>query len=317
MGNKTFSVCNNCSVYNKYVLKCGKPPTAEDQRLQLIESLEQYNLHYLADVIVEYLPDVSYGIVPIIPLKTDASKYCSYFHPHVSSFNSKCMNADNDQKIKFLSWKKYIKSFGANPWDAEVKCVMFGNAEIGKTALIERFEREEFITDYRETINDSRNLALFVHKQNRLNMNLIDTAGIKEFLDENMRVNMIKHNDFFLCCFAMNDEESYNDIMDTIDVIRRNKFDDNDFEYGIILVALKCDLDNGIEVDRNVIVSNCKKMNIPYIETSAKLDINVNCLFYQILYELWIQRYINSMMMDDLDVHEVYGDDSVEACYAQ
>ena len=305
MGNKAFSECKKCSVYNKYIASCGKPPTAQDQKLQLIESLEVYNLHYLADVIIQYLPDVSYGIVPMIPLSENVQKdkYLCFCHPHVPSFNTK--------KKQFLTWKKYIKSLNS-PWDIDINCVIFGNAEIGKTALIQRFRIEEFVEEYDETISNQYKVPLFVNKNNRIMINIMDTAGIKEFHDESMKKVNIQNNNFFICCFGINDKQSYDDIMDTIDTIKRIKDDEsknNDFmhdedniEYGIILVALKCDLRDGGDdenVDRDGIVSNCKRMNIPYIETSAKENINVDLLFYQIVYELWMQKYINSMVLDE------------------
>ena len=101
----------------------------------------------------------------------------------------------------------------------------------------------------------------------------------------------------------MNDTKGYYDIIKTIDMIQQLKFKQNDIEHAIILVALKCvnnDKQSESELDRNEIIANCKRVNIPYIETSAKENINVNLLFYQIPYELWIQKYINSMIIDNL-----------------
>ena len=78
---------------------------------------------------------------------------------------------------QFLTWKKYIKSFSSHSWDVVDICVVWKCKDC-KTALIQRYEKDEFITDYSATLNDSRTLSLFVHKQNRLNMKLMDTAGM-------------------------------------------------------------------------------------------------------------------------------------------
>eukprot|EP01084_Bolivina_argentea_P143984 252736_1 len=57
-----------------------------------------------------------------------------------------------------------------------------------------------------------------------------------------------------------------------------------------IVVATKCDLKNQSYIRRSeIIIIYCKENNIPYIELSAKQNINMDKFLKICLYELWIQ----------------------------
>ena len=82
------------------------------------------------------------------------------------------------------------------------------------------------------------------------------------------------------------------------------KYDDHVADGGAILVATKCDLyyddfDEQCKKAQQIMRRNrenamklSKLWNVPYIETSAKRDINVHFLFERIIYEYWVQSQL-------------------------
>jgi len=99
--------------------------------------------------------------------------------------------------------------------------------------------------------------------------------------------HILRSCQIFICCFASDSQKSFEKAMvDRRRIMRSKEGYDN---WGILLVATKCDLKDNMVVDTNKVIEKAKQWNIGYIETSAKYDINVNLLFEQSILEYWIQ----------------------------
>eukprot|EP01084_Bolivina_argentea_P052550 96527_1 len=127
-----------------------------------------------------------------------------------------------------------------------------------------------------------------INKQSIL-LDMLDTAGQEEFCC--MQDGWIRVSSLFIICFAINDKDSWNEIPNIRNRIMRCK--NSTDTRGMILVATKCDLkymNVGIEnddvfIDENIIMQMANDWDVPYIETSAKLDKNVDFVFEMIAYE--------------------------------
>ena len=146
-----------------------------------------------------------------------------------------------------------------------------------------------------------------VNNQNII-FDILDTAGKEEF--SSMHDLWIQDSNFFLVCFAINSVKSFNDALLYRERILHTKDDDNN--WGMMLVATKCDLrtdeiwieNNSKEkypqrfIDKNIILEKSNEWNVPYIETSSKCKKNVDFMFYQCLYECWIQSQTQCLNTD-------------------
>ena len=114
----------------------------------------------------------------------------------------------------------------------------------------------------------------------------------------------IRQSNIIFICFSLISPTSFDEIECQIEKIDRCR--DMRGEYtniddinlpGIILVGCKCDLDEMRRVYLEQIIKTVNKYNIPYIETSAKDDINIDLLFKLCIYEYWIQHNHQTMTL--------------------
>uniref|UniRef100_H2Z5G0 Small monomeric GTPase n=1 Tax=Ciona savignyi TaxID=51511 RepID=H2Z5G0_CIOSA len=158
------------------------------------------------------------------------------------------------------------------------KLVVVGGGGVGKSALTIQFIQSYFVTDYDPTIEDSYRKQCVIDARVG-NLDILDTAGQEEF--SAMREQYMRSGEGFLLVFSVADKLSFNEIHNFHRQILRVK--DRD-EFPMILVGNKCDLE---APTRCVTMSEAKAMakefNVPYIETSAMLKVNVDQAFYDLV----------------------------------
>ncbi|CAK8688948.1 unnamed protein product [Clavelina lepadiformis] len=158
------------------------------------------------------------------------------------------------------------------------KLVVVGGGGVGKSALTIQFIQSYFVTDYDPTIEDSyRKQCVIDGKVAKLD--ILDTAGQEEF--SAMREQYMRSGEGFLLVFSVADKLSFNEIHNFHRQILRVK--DRD-DFPMILVGNKCDLENPTRVvTQSEAKQMAKEFGVPYIETSAKLKINVEQAFYDLV----------------------------------
>jgi GTPase SAR1 family protein len=83
--------------------------------------------------------------------------------------------------------------------------------------------------------------------------------------------------------FSLISQATFNDTIELRDQIVREK---ENLNVPIILVGNKCDLEDERVVSTNQGYNLGKEFNCEYIETSAKLKINVNEIFYSLIRQI-------------------------------
>lgn len=107
---------------------------------------------------------------------------------------------------------------------------------------------------------------------------VLDTAGQEEF--SAMREQYMRSGEGFLLVFSLNDHSSFDEIPKFQKQILRVK--DRD-EFPMLMVGNKCDLEHQRQVLLEEAQSASRNMMIPYIECSAKLRINVDQAFHELV----------------------------------
>ncbi|XP_030051290.1 ras-related protein R-Ras [Microcaecilia unicolor] len=157
------------------------------------------------------------------------------------------------------------------------KVVVVGGGGVGKSALTIQFIQSYFVSDYDPTIEDSyTKICTIDGKQTRLD--ILDTAGQEEF--GAMREQYMRTGEGFLLVFAINDRGSFNEISKFHTQILRVK--DRD-EFPMILVGNKADLDLQRQVSKEEVMSFARENRIPYMEASAKIRLNVDESFCELV----------------------------------
>jgi len=157
------------------------------------------------------------------------------------------------------------------------KLVVVGGGGVGKSAITIQFIQSYFVTDYDPTIEDSYTKQCVIDDI-PAKLDILDTAGQEEF--SAMREQYMRSGEGFLLVFSLNDHSSFDEIPKFQRQILRVK--DRD-EFPMLLVGNKCDLEHQRQVSLDEAQNMCRSLLIPYIECSAKLRINVDQAFHELV----------------------------------
>ncbi|EDL22788.1 Harvey rat sarcoma oncogene, subgroup R, partial [Mus musculus] len=157
------------------------------------------------------------------------------------------------------------------------KLVVVGGGGVGKSALTIQFIQSYFVSDYDPTIEDSYTKICTVDGI-PARLDILDTAGQEEF--GAMREQYMRAGNGFLLVFAINDRQSFNEVGKLFTQILRVK--DRD-DFPIVLVGNKADLENQRQVLRSEASSFSASHHMTYFEASAKLRLNVDEAFEQLV----------------------------------
>lgn len=161
--------------------------------------------------------------------------------------------------------------------DKEYQLVVIGGGAVGKSALTVQFIQGLFVDEYDPTIEDSYHKKVTVNNQDVI-LDILDTAGQEEY--SAMRDQYVRSGQGFLLVFSLTSHESFEEVQPLYNQIMRAK--NNDPNFPIVLIGNKSDL----EQERVVSYDECRRLanrlNMPYVEASAKTRTNVDESFTQL-----------------------------------
>ncbi|XP_008546898.1 ras-like protein 2 [Microplitis mediator] len=157
------------------------------------------------------------------------------------------------------------------------KLVVVGGGGVGKSAITIQFIQSYFVTDYDPTIEDSYTKQCVIDDV-PAKLDILDTAGQEEF--SAMREQYMRSGEGFLLVFSVTDHSSFDEISKFHKQILRVK--DRD-EFPMLMVGNKADLDHQRYVQVDEAQNLARVLKIPYIECSAKLRMNVDQAFHELV----------------------------------
>ncbi|KAL3883760.1 hypothetical protein ACJMK2_029992 [Sinanodonta woodiana] len=172
----------------------------------------------------------------------------------------------------YRSSKENSGSFNQN-----YKLVVVGGGGVGKSALTIQFIQSYFVTDYDPTIEDSYAKQCVIDGE-VARLDILDTAGQEEF--SAMREQYMRSGMGFLLVYSVTDRSSFDEIYKFHKQILRVK--DRD-EFPMILVGNKADLEHQREIMLEEGREMARLLKLTYIEASAKLRMNVDQAFYELV----------------------------------
>ncbi|CAF1007101.1 unnamed protein product [Adineta steineri] len=167
------------------------------------------------------------------------------------------------------------------------KLVVVGEGGVGKSALTIQFFQKMFVEDYDPTIEDSYIQHVEVDRQVCV-LDVLDTAGQEEF--SALREQYMRKGDGFLIVYSVIDANSCKNTRQFYNQILRVK---DRKSYPMILVANKIDLVHLRKVSEEEGRELAAELQIPYIETSAKVPpVNVDAAFHELVRAIRQQNQI-------------------------
>ncbi|PRP80555.1 hypothetical protein PROFUN_11868 [Planoprotostelium fungivorum] len=174
-----------------------------------------------------------------------------------------------------------------------MKLVVLGEGGVGKSALSCQFIRNHFISEYDPTIENSFREQKTIDGQAYM-LEIVDTAGQDEYnamrdryirLGEGarFRLYLFLTSLGFVLVYSITSRVSFEKLDAFHSSIQRVREDD---VYPVVLVANKSDLEADREVTTSEGISYSKKVKAAFFETSAKLRMNVDESFMQLVREV-------------------------------
>ncbi|XP_031119611.1 ras-related protein Rab7-like [Ipomoea triloba] len=164
-----------------------------------------------------------------------------------------------------------------------LKVIVLGDSGVGKTSLMNQYVHKRFSQQYKATIG-----ADFVTKELLIDDRLVtlqiwDTAGQERF--QSLGVAFYRGADCCVLVYDVNVVRSFDNLVNWHKEFLKQANPSNPKTFPFILLGNKIDIDGGSS--RVVSESKAKdwcssKGNIPYFETSAREDINVDAAFLYI-----------------------------------
>eukprot|EP01084_Bolivina_argentea_P282670 483912_1 len=277
----TFEHCGcQCKLYHQYNHCCNTNCFyhKSTQTTTVLQALKVHNAECLLNIIMDYVPNDTIQNMSTTQYKIWQSAVIFGLY------------ANNVSPCKMFV--KFMTKCEMH----EIKVIILGNGGIGKSSLVFRFIISDYIEYFDPNIQDSFVKYLNLNNE-KIMLNILDTAyGESEYYqDEQCQIEWIKDAKCCVLCFAMNDKQSFDSIDKYYNKVLSLKGNDND--WSMILVGLKCDLNNEMRcVLFDDILKKIKNWNLPYIEVSAKDNINIDYLFRVAFYEYWLQSQMKQII---------------------
>uniref|UniRef100_A0A0C9S6D6 TSA: Wollemia nobilis Ref_Wollemi_Transcript_15115_1345 transcribed RNA sequence n=1 Tax=Wollemia nobilis TaxID=56998 RepID=A0A0C9S6D6_9CONI len=161
-----------------------------------------------------------------------------------------------------------------------LKVIILGDSGVGKTSLMNQYVNKKFSNQYKATIGADF-LTKEVQVEDRLvTMQIWDTAGQERF--QSLGVAFYRGADCCALVYDVNNMKSFDNLDNWREefLIQANPADPENFPF--VVLGNKIDVDGGhsrVVSEKKAKAWCASKGNIPYFETSAKEDLNVEKTF--------------------------------------
>ena len=168
-----------------------------------------------------------------------------------------------------------------------LKLVIIGDSGVGKTSLIQQYCKGKFIQQFKPTIGADFCNKELVFEDQVVTAQIWDTAGQERF--QSLGYAFYRGADCCVLVFDITDQKSFENLdkWKSSFVLHGQPKDPSSFPF--ILFGNKADLTEERKVDGSKALAWSKQYDIPYVETSAKSNLNVEEAFQKIV-ELGIKN---------------------------
>ena len=158
-------------------------------------------------------------------------------------------------------------------FDHMVKILLIGESGVGKTCILQRFNKGEFLVNHLTTIAIDFKVKFYEVNGVKLKMQIWDTAGQERF--HTLTSGFFKSAHGIVIVYSITDQQSFERVTHWMDQIK----DLAPGDVKIILTGNKSDLDSDRVVDEEQGRLIADKYGIPFFESSAYSGDNVGKVF--------------------------------------
>ena len=169
-------------------------------------------------------------------------------------------------------------------YDYVIKTLLIGSANVGKSSIMNQFSEQKFTEDTLNTIGIDLKVKTIHFKNKRFRIQLWDTAGHERF--NSITSSYYRGADCVLVVFALNHKQTFQDLLFWFGELE--KYTSNILFY---LIGNKSDLVDEKQITTREIETFITTYKIDnYIETSAKLNSNIDSLFKDVVNKYYLRQ---------------------------
>lgn len=152
-----------------------------------------------------------------------------------------------------------------------------GTGGVGKSAISGRFVKDEWVEKYDPTVEDMHTHTAFIDGQ-PIPLEILDTAGQEQF--SSLREQFIKTGHGFMLVYAIDDDQTFEDLQKIADLIKANNEGKN---IPFLIVGNKKDLSANRAVSPEEAQGFADSLNCECVEVSAKENDGVKEAFNSLI----------------------------------
>ncbi len=161
------------------------------------------------------------------------------------------------------------------------KLVILGTESVGKTSILRRFIEKKFDEDYKSTIGVGIQKKTYTLSENiSVILNIWDLSGQTMF--KNIRKTYLEGADSAVIVYDVSRPQTFENISNWLEELKESA--PLQHKFLIMLIGNKIDLERKVSFEKAAKLA--KKLNLPYLETSAKTGDNVDKAFGALCYYL-------------------------------
>ncbi len=220
-------------------------------------------------------------------------------------------NKIGNEAVKNVKLLKEPKSIGNIKNDKEIKCILLGDAGVGKTSFVKKIKGKDLDTKLTIGFEETK-ISAEINKE-KVEVQLFDTAGQEKF--RSIPKNYYKDVDSILLMFDVTNKDSFEAIEQWISSIK-----DNVHNSKIILIGNKIDLNEKRIINKKDAQKKADDHNIKYYECSCFNGINIDetlneLLFVGYIYHCEKQNDVNRQLKNSFQLKRKNKDNKDNTIY--
>ncbi|KAK6465228.1 ras family-domain-containing protein [Scheffersomyces coipomensis] len=161
-------------------------------------------------------------------------------------------------------------------YDSIMKLLLVGDSGVGKSCLLLRFVEDKFNPTFITTIGIDFKIRTIESKGKKIKLQVWDTAGQERF--RTITTAYYRGAMGIVLIYDVTDGRSFENVENWFQTVTQHANEDAQ----VFLVGNKCDDEVNRQVSKEQGQELASRLNIPFLEASAKSNENVDTIFYEL-----------------------------------